>query len=55
MSIKILSGIIAVVLLVAYLAVPVMKLQEVPLAIVGMISIVMMAWDLWDSLRKKDD
>lgn len=55
MAIKILSGIIAVVLLVGYLAVPVIKLQEISLAIVGLISILMMAWDLWDSLKQKDD
>jgi len=55
MAVKILSGIIAAVLLVGYLAVPVIKLQEIPLAIVGMISVVMMAWDLWDSLKEKED
>ena len=55
MGVKILSGIIAAVLLVGYLAIPVIKLQEIPLAVVGLISIVMMAWDLWDSLKAKDD
>lgn len=55
MGVKILSGIIAAVLLVGYLAIPVIKLQEMPLAIVGLISIGMMAWDLWDSLWTKDD
>ncbi|HXV12292.1 MAG TPA: hypothetical protein VD839_15950 [Burkholderiales bacterium] len=55
MAVKILSGIIAAVLLVGYLAVPVLKLQELPLAIVGLISVVMMAWDIWDSLKQKDD
>lgn len=55
MAIKILAGIIAVVLMVGYLAVPVMKLKEIPLAIVGLIAIGMMAWDLWDSLKQKDD
>ena len=54
MAVKILSGIIAAVLLIGYLAVPVIKLQEIPLAIVGLISVVMMAWDLWDSLKKDD-
>ena len=55
MGVKILSGIIAAVLLVGYLAIPVIKLQEMPLAVVGLISIVMMAWDLWDSFKAKDD
>jgi len=52
---KILSGIIAVTLMVGYMAVPVIKLKEMPLAIVGLISIGMMAWDLWDSITRKDE
>ena len=55
MVVKILSGLIAAVLLVGYLAVPVIKLKEISLAVVGMIAVVMMAWDLWDSTRQKDD
>ena len=54
MTVKIISGIIGATLLIAYLAVPVIRLQEIPLAVVGMISVVMMAWDLWDSLKKDD-
>ena len=54
MIVKIFSGIIAAILLVGYMAVPVIKLQEIPLAVVGMISVVMMAWDLWDSLKQDD-
>jgi len=54
MFVKLISGIIGAVLLVGYLSVPVIKLQEIPLAVVGMISVVMMAWDLWDSLKKDD-
>ena len=54
MAVKIFSGLVAAVLLIGYLAVPVIKLQEIPLAIVGLISVVMMAWDLWDSLKKDD-
>lgn len=55
MFVKILSGIIAATLLVGYMAVPVLKLKEIPLAVVGMISVIMMAWDIWDSLKQKDD
>lgn len=55
MIVKILAGIVAVVLMVGYMAVPVIKLKEIPLAIVGLISIGMMAWDLWDSIRRKDE
>ena len=54
MIVKIFSGIIAAILLVGYMAVPVIKLQEIPLAVVGMIAVVMMAWDLWDSLKQDD-
>jgi hypothetical protein len=54
MPVKILSAIIAAVLLAGYMTVPVLKLQEIPLAIVGLISIVMMAWDVWDSLKQDD-
>jgi threonine/homoserine/homoserine lactone efflux protein len=55
MAVKIFSGIIAVILMVAYNAVAVIKLQEIALAVVGLIGIVMMAWDLWDSLKQKED
>lgn len=55
MAVKILCGIVAVVLMVGYMAVAVIKLKEIPLAIVGLIAIGMMAWDLWDSLKRKDD
>jgi hypothetical protein len=53
--IKILCGIIAVVLLVTYNAVAVIKLQDAALAVVGLISIGMMVWDLWDDLKRKED
>ena len=52
---KILSGIVAVALMVGYMGVPVVKLKEIPLAIVGLISIGMMLWDLWDSITRKDE
>lgn len=54
MAIKILCGIVAVVLMVSYMAIAVIKLKEISLAVVGMIAIVMMVWDLWDSLKKDD-
>lgn len=54
MAVKMVSGIIAVILVVGYLAVPVIKLQEFALAAVGLISVGMMAWDIWDDMRKED-
>lgn len=55
MAVKILCGIVAVVLMVSYMAIAVIKLQEIPLAIVGLISIGMMAWDMWDDMKRKDE
>ncbi|MDH3288465.1 MAG: hypothetical protein OEP48_12185 [Betaproteobacteria bacterium] len=55
MAVKILSGIIALVLLIGYLTVAVLKLKDMPLAVVTLIGIGMMAWDLWDSLKTKED
>lgn len=55
MAVKILAGIIAVVLLVGYLTVAVIKLKDIPLAVVTLLGIGMMAWDLWDSIKKQED
>lgn len=55
MAVKILSGIIALVLLIGYLAVAVIKLKDMALAGVTLFGIGMMAWDLWDSLKQKED
>jgi hypothetical protein len=54
MAFKILGAIIAIVLLVAFLAPPVLKLQDAALASVILIGVVMMLVDLWQSLRKDD-
>lgn len=55
MAIKILGGIIATILLLAFLAPPVLKLQDVALGAVILIGVVMMLVDLWQSLQSKDD
>lgn len=55
MMIKIFAAIVAVVLMLAFLAPPVLKLQEVALGAVILIAIVMMLIDLWQSLQSKDD
>lgn len=55
MAVKILYGILAIVLMVGYLGIAVIKLKEISLAVVGLISIGMMAWDMWDDLKKKED
>lgn len=55
MGVKILSGIVAVALFVAFLGVAVIKLKDIPLAVVTLFGIGMMAWDLWDSIKKQKD
>ena len=55
MAFKILAGVVAMVLMIAYLAPPIFKLKDVALAIVIAIGVVMMLADLWQSLQSKDD
>lgn len=55
MAFKIFCGIVAIVLMVVYSGAVVVKLREIPLGIVVLIGLVMMAWDLWDSMRERDD
>jgi hypothetical protein len=55
MALKIVAGIIAIVLLLAFVAPPVVKLQDVALTAVIVIGVVMMLVDLWQSLQSKDD
>lgn len=55
MAFKILAGIIAVILLGAFLAPPVIKLQDAALTGVIAIGFAMMLVDLWQSLQSKDD
>jgi uncharacterized membrane protein len=55
MIVKIISGIVAVALLVAFLLPVVIKLKEVALGVVVLIGLGLMARDLWESLREKED
>jgi len=55
MPIKIFAAVVAVVLMLCFLAPPVFKLQDVPLGVVILIGIIMMLVDLWQSLQSKDD
>ena len=54
MAIKILAGIIATILVLAFLAPPVLKLQDVALGAVILIGIGLMLVDLWQSLQSKN-
>lgn len=55
MPVKIFAALVAVLLVVAYLAPPVLKLKEMALAVVIAIGIVMMLIDVWQSLRYGDN
>lgn len=55
MALKILAGIVALALALAYLAPPVLKLKDTALAVVIGIGVVLIAIDLWQSLQSKDD
>jgi len=55
MLFKLLAGVVAVTLMVAFLLPPVIKLKDVALGIVVLIGVTMMLVDLWQSLQSKDD
>lgn len=55
MAFKIFAAIVAVVLMLAFLAPVVVKLQDVPLGAVVTIGVVLMLVDLWQSLQAKED
>ena len=55
MAFKILAGVIAALLLVAFLAPYVLKMQDIALGVVIVIGLAMMARDLWDTFQEKDD
>ncbi|HEX6720950.1 MAG TPA: hypothetical protein VF107_05245 [Burkholderiaceae bacterium] len=55
MGLKIFSGIVAVVLFIAFVAPVALKLKETSLIVVIALGVVMMAIDLAQSLRARDD
>lgn len=55
MAFKILAGIIAASLVVAFLSPPVFKLQDYALAGVILVGVLMMLVDLWQSMKSRDD
>jgi hypothetical protein len=55
MPYKIIAGIVAAALLIAYMAPVVWRLQDVALWIVAGLGTVMMLVDLWQSLQSKED
>jgi hypothetical protein len=55
MIFKIVAGIVALVLMLGYLLPPVFKLKDVALGVVIVVGLAMMAVDLWQSLKSKED
>lgn len=55
MKFRIFSGALAVALVLVYVAPPVLKLKELALAAVVAVGVVLMAMDLWQTLRGKDE
>ena len=55
MPIKIFAAAVAVVLMLCFLAPPVLKLRDTPLGVVIVIGIALMLVDLWQSLQSKED
>ncbi|MGH8667289.1 MAG: hypothetical protein ACREUX_23770 [Burkholderiales bacterium] len=54
MVMKVIAGIIAVVLVVAFVLPPAVKLKEPALIVVITLGIVLMLIDLWQSLKERD-
>jgi len=55
MFLKVLAGIVAAGLLVAFIGPVIVKLKEIPLIVVAAIGVAMMLTDLWESIRSKED
>ncbi|MBI4194189.1 MAG: hypothetical protein HY526_03820 [Betaproteobacteria bacterium] len=55
MAFKILASIVAIGLMVVYNGAVVVKLKDIALGVVVLIGLVMMLWDLWESVRQEDE
>jgi len=55
MPIKIFAAVVAVVMMLCFVAPPVLKLQDIALGVVILVAVVMMLVDLWQSLQSKED
>lgn len=55
MVMKIVSGLIAVLLVIAFVTPPAVKLKDPALIVVIIIGLVLMLLDLWQSLRERED
>lgn len=55
MNFKVFAGLIGLIMLIAFLAPPVIKLQKLALAVVVLIGVAMAAYEFFENLRSKDD
>ena len=55
MPVKIFAAVVAVVLMLGFLAPPVLKLKDFDLGAVILVGMAMMLADLWQSLQSKED
>jgi len=55
MLIKYIAAVVAVVMMLCFLAPPILKLKEISLGVIILIGIAMMLADLWQSLQAKED
>jgi uncharacterized membrane protein len=55
MIFRYIAGLVALTLMVGYLLPPVFKLKEIDLGIAILVGLAMMAVDLWQSFKSKDD
>ena len=55
MPVKILSGVVAMVLVIGYLLPPILKLKDVALGVVIVIGLVLILIDLVQSLQSKEE
>ncbi|MDP1537946.1 MAG: hypothetical protein Q8L95_12275 [Burkholderiales bacterium] len=55
MPFKIFAGIVAATLLLVFVGPVVIKLKDLALTVVAAIGLALMFFDLWQSLRSKDD
>jgi hypothetical protein len=52
---KIIAGIVAAILMIAYMAPVVWRLKDIALWVVASAGVAMMLVDLWESLRSRED
>lgn len=55
MFLKVIAGLIAMLLALAFYSIPIIKLKDVPLIIVVLIGVAMMFYEFWEEIRKGRD